>query len=39
MADNTLTIHEIATYLKLSEKTAYRFASEGKLPSFKVVSS
>lgn len=31
-----LTIREIAEYLKLAEKTAYRLASEGKLPGFKV---
>ena len=27
---------ELALYLKLAEKTAYRLASEGKLPGFKV---
>lgn len=36
MADDILTIQEVATYLKLNEKTAYRLASEGKLPGFKV---
>ncbi|MGE0175205.1 MAG: helix-turn-helix domain-containing protein [Oligoflexales bacterium] len=30
------TIKELALYLKLAEKTAYRLASEGKLPGFKV---
>ena len=36
--DNTdiLTIKELAQYLKLAEKTAYRLASDGKLPGFKV---
>ena len=39
MADDILTIGELATYLKLNEKTAYRLASEGKLPGFKVGGS
>jgi excisionase family DNA binding protein len=39
MADNILTIQELAEYLKLNEKTAYRLASEGKLPGFKVGGS
>lgn len=30
------TIKELALYLKLAEKTAYRLASDGKLPGFKV---
>ncbi len=30
------TIKEISLYLKLAEKTAYRLASDGKLPGFKV---
>lgn len=39
MKDEILTIQEVATYLKLNEKTAYRLASEGKLPGFKVGGS
>jgi len=39
MVDEILTIKEIAEYLKLNEKTAYRLASEGKLPGFKVGGS
>ncbi|MEW6984314.1 helix-turn-helix domain-containing protein [Colwelliaceae bacterium 6471] len=39
MTDEILTIQEVATYLKLNEKTAYRLASEGKLPGFKVGGS
>lgn len=31
-----LTIREVAEYLRLAEKTVYRYASEGKIPSFKV---
>jgi excisionase family DNA binding protein len=34
--DDILTIKELAEYLKIAEKTAYRFASEGKVPGFKV---
>lgn len=39
MGDDILTIQEVATYLKQNEKTAYRLASEGKLPGFKVSGS
>lgn len=39
MTDEILTIQEVAEYLKLNEKTAYRLASEGKLPGFKVGGS
>lgn len=39
MADEILTLKEVAKYLKLTEKTAYRLASEGKLPGFKVGGS
>lgn len=31
-----MTIREVADYLRLAEKTAYRYASEGKIPGFKV---
>ena len=31
-----MTVKELADYLKIAEKTAYRFASEGKVPGFKV---
>lgn len=31
-----LTIKEVADYLKLTEKTAYRLVAAGKLPGFKV---
>ncbi|XOV77464.1 MAG: helix-turn-helix domain-containing protein [Aestuariibacter sp.] len=39
MVDEILTLKEVADYLKLAEKTAYRLASEGKLPGFKVGGS
>ncbi|HIF9351038.1 TPA: methylation-associated defense system helix-turn-helix domain-containing protein MAD1 [Photobacterium damselae] len=39
MVDQILTLKEVAAYLKLAEKTAYRLASERKLPGFKVGGS
>lgn len=39
MHDEILTLKEVAEYLKLAEKTAYRLAAEGKLPGFKVGGS
>ena len=39
MSDKIMTIQEVAKYLKLTEKTAYRLASDGKLPGFKVGGS
>lgn len=39
MVDQILTLKELATYLKLAEKTAYRLAADGKLPGFKVGGS
>lgn len=31
-----MTLREVAAYLRLAEKTTYRYAAEGKLPGFKV---
>ncbi len=39
MAEEILTLKEVAEYLKLAEKTAYKLAAEGKLPGFKVGGS
>jgi excisionase family DNA binding protein len=39
MDDEILTLEEVAKYLKLAKKTAYRLAAEGKLPGFKVGGS
>jgi len=39
MVDQILTLKEVATYLKLAEKTTYRLTSESKLPGFKVGGS
>ena len=38
-SDEILTVKELADYLKIAEKTAYRFALEGKVPGFKVGSA
>jgi excisionase family DNA binding protein len=37
--DEIITVRELAEYLKIAEKTAYRFVSEGKVPGFKVGSA
>ena len=39
MDNEILTLKEVAVYLKLAEKTAYRLAAEGKLPGFKAGGS
>ncbi len=39
MADEILTIREVADLLKINEKTAYKLASAGKIPGFKVGGS
>lgn len=39
MNANIMTVKEIAAYLKIKEKTAYRLAAEGKIPGFKVGGS
>ena len=36
MADEILTIQEIAVLLKLADKTVYSMAQTGELPAFKV---
>ena len=36
MSDEIMTIKDIATYLKVTEKTIYRLLSNSKLPAFKV---
>ncbi len=37
--DDIMTVKELAEYFKIAEKTAYRFALEGKVPGFKVGSA
>ncbi len=36
MADEIMTIDEVADYLRINKKTAYRLAGDEKLPGFKV---
>ena len=36
MNSDIMTVKEVAEYLKIAEKTAYRLTAEGKLPGFKV---
>ena len=39
MTDEVLTIREVAELLKINEKTAYKLASAGNIPGFKVGGS
>jgi len=39
MNDEILTLKEVAAYLKLAEKTAYKLAAADKLPGFKLGGS
>jgi len=34
--DEIMTVKEVSVYLRIAEKTAYRFVSEGKISGFKV---
>lgn len=36
MADEVLTIKEVAALLKLAEKTVYAMAQAGEIPAFKI---
>lgn len=36
MDTDVMTIREVAEYLKLTDKTAYRLAADGTIPGFKV---
>ena len=36
MESDIITIRELATYLKMAEKTLYRLVAEGSVPGFKV---
>ena len=39
MPDDIMTIKEVAAFLKIKEKTAYRLVADGKIPGFKVGGS
>tara|TARA_B100002003_G_C14063563_1_gene511902 strand:- start:799 stop:987 length:189 start_codon:yes stop_codon:yes gene_type:complete len=36
MDTDIMTIKEVASYLKITDKTAYRLTADGKIPGFKV---
>lgn len=36
MSDEVLTIKEVATLLKLAQKTVYAMAAVGEIPAFKI---
>lgn len=39
MPNEILTVREVAEFLKVTERTIYRLATEGQIPSFKVGGS
>lgn len=39
MSEEILTVREVAEFLKVTERTIYRLATEGQIPSFKVGGS
>lgn len=39
MGDQILTVRDVASYLKLNERTVYRMAVSGRIPAFKVGAS
>lgn len=36
MDNEIMTVREVADYLKINDKTAYKLVAEGKIPGFKV---
>lgn len=36
MDSDIMTMREVAQYLKINDKTAYKLAADGKIPGFKV---
>lgn len=39
MGDQIMTVKDVASYLKLNERTIYRMATAAKMPAFKVGTS
>jgi excisionase family DNA binding protein len=39
MTDQIMTVKEVATYLKVNDRTIYRMAMSGKIPAFRVGAS
>jgi excisionase family DNA binding protein len=38
-SSSALTVHDVAVYLNVDEKTVYRLAKRGELPGFKVAGT
>jgi excisionase family DNA binding protein len=38
-ASDVLTVHDVASYLRVNEKTVYRLVQGGVLPGFKVAGT
>lgn len=36
MQTDIMTVREVAEYLRLNEKTTYRYVAEGTIPGFKI---
>ncbi|EPS5941676.1 methylation-associated defense system helix-turn-helix domain-containing protein MAD1 [Klebsiella quasipneumoniae] len=39
MSEQIMTVKDVASYLKLNERTVYRMAMSAKIPAFKVSTS
>ncbi|EMD9274727.1 helix-turn-helix domain-containing protein [Cronobacter malonaticus] len=39
MSEQIMTVKDVASYLKLNERTVYRMAKSAKIPAFKVGTS
>jgi excisionase family DNA binding protein len=39
MADQIMTVKEVAAYLKVNDRTIHRMAMSGKIPAFRVGAS
>ncbi|EOX1292716.1 helix-turn-helix domain-containing protein [Vibrio cholerae] len=39
MNEQIMTVKDVASYLKLNERTVYRMATSAKIPAFKVGTS
>jgi len=39
MGDQIMTVKDVASYLKLNERTVYRMATAANIPAFKVGTS
>ena len=39
LGDQIITVKDVASYLKLAERTVYRMATAAKIPAFKVATS